>query len=205
LKQVAKDNDLWDVEEQLAFYGAYHHTPGNKAIHLVFVPIILWTAMILLGHVRMPFVKPFLFAPGLAFQPSLATLVIGAFEIYYILLDPVAGLLYLPIALLMTFTASYLVNFPPSWMPFLSLGFGAGPAAWSLFVLAWVAQFLGHGLIEKRQPALFDNLVQSTVLANYFVFFELLFSVFNYRPDVQKRVHDKVVARVGKMNHAKAK
>lgn len=28
-----------------------------------------------------------------------------------------------------------------------------------LHVLSWIAQFLGHGLAEKRAPALLDNLV----------------------------------------------
>ena len=33
------------------------------------------------------------------------------------------------------------------------------PFAWIVLVLAWVGQFIGHGLFEKRGPALKDNIV----------------------------------------------
>jgi len=32
----------FNVEEQLSFYCAYHFTRGNKIIHFIFVPILLW-------------------------------------------------------------------------------------------------------------------------------------------------------------------
>jgi len=27
-------------------------------------------------------------------------------------------------------------------------------------ILGWVGQFIGHGIFEKRKPALFDNILQ---------------------------------------------
>ena len=59
-----------------------------------------------------------------------------------------------------------------------------------VFLLAWIAQFVGHGVFEGRAPALLDSLVQcecvlsrwnvangdiALVLANFFVFMEGLF------------------------------
>ena len=32
----------------LAFYAAYHNHPGNKLIHIVFVPLIWWSAAVML-------------------------------------------------------------------------------------------------------------------------------------------------------------
>ena len=36
----------FDLLDQLSFYGAYHRHPVNKAIHLVFVPCIIWSALV---------------------------------------------------------------------------------------------------------------------------------------------------------------
>ena len=35
---------------QLSFYGAYHSKAGNKAIHFVFVPPIVWAFMVLFAY-----------------------------------------------------------------------------------------------------------------------------------------------------------
>jgi 2-hydroxy fatty acid dioxygenase len=60
-------------------------------------------------------------------------------------------------------------------------------------VLSWIAQFLGHGLAEKRAPALMDNLFQSLYLAPLFVWLEILFA-FGYRPELKKGIQKEVEA-----------
>lgn len=50
----------------------------------------------------------------------------------------------------------------------------------TLHGISWIAQFLGHGLAEKRAPALLDNLLGGKPLAvNLFVL--RLFLVFSCR------------------------
>ena len=53
-----------------------------------------------------------------------------------------------------------------------------GPGAWvpalAVHVVAWVAQFVGHGVFEGRAPALLDNLFQAVFMAPIFVFIEVL-------------------------------
>lgn len=71
--------------------------------------------------------------------------------------------------------------------------------AGGLFVVAWIAQFIGHGAFEKRAPALLDNLVQALLLAPLFVWMEVLF-FFGYRPELQKRLHKKVEEEIAKFN-----
>jgi uncharacterized membrane protein YGL010W len=44
----------------------------------------------------------------------------------------------------------------------------AGMTALYIHIAAWIAQFIGHGVFEKRAPALFDSLVQGTRLIRYF-------------------------------------
>jgi uncharacterized membrane protein YGL010W len=73
------------------------------------------------------------------------------------------------------------------------------PGSWQImtmiFVGAWISQFIGHGAFEGRAPALLDSLVQckfspsspsagmlinigsALVLANFFVFYEVLFKL----------------------------
>ena len=49
--------------------------------------------------------------------------------------------------------------------------------ALALHVASWLAQFYGHGVHERRAPALLDNLFQALVTAPLFVFFEGLFAL----------------------------
>ena len=44
---------------------------------------------------------------------------------------------------------------------------------------SWIAQFIGHGLFEKRAPALATNL-KFALLAPFFITFEVMNKVFGY-------------------------
>ncbi|KAK4773878.1 hypothetical protein SAY87_028897 [Trapa incisa] len=66
-------------------------------------------------------------------------------------------------------------------------------------ILCWTAQFIGHGVFEKRAPALLDNLAQAFLMAPYFVLLELLQKFFGYEPYpgfheiVQAKIEQEVV------------
>lgn len=64
-------------------------------------------------------------------------------------------------------------------------------------IAAWICQFVGHGFIEKRSPAIFDSFVQAVVVAPLFVFLEFLFWL-GYRPALQSRIREKVQAAKAK-------
>lgn len=57
-------------------------------------------------------------------------------------------LLYLPLLSAMLLSAS----------PIVATSWGLNMATW-LMALSWTAQFAGHGLAEKRAPALLNNLL----------------------------------------------
>jgi uncharacterized membrane protein YGL010W len=101
----------------------------------------------------------------------------------------------------MYLTATYTYHFPPAWGPYQSLFKPTAiPLAWIIFTLAWIGQFIGHGVFERRAPALKDNLVQggsrddlrketatgevkqalilALVTAPFFVHLEMMFEVF---------------------------
>lgn len=85
------------------------------------------------------------------------------------------------------------------------------PAIIAIHVLCWIAQFVGHGLAEKRAPALLDNLLGgktipdspsavidvlpfaplAVVLAPFFVHLEILFGL-GYRPAMHKRINNAI-------------
>jgi len=60
------------------------------------------------------------------------------------------------------------------------------------FLLGWYMQIHpGHLILEGRRPAITDSLFQSLVMANLFVWMELLF-VLGYRPGLKKLVQEAV-------------
>ena len=113
---------------------------------------------------------------------------------FYILLEPVAGSILLPLIMGWTAYANHLTATMPSTI---------NKAAIAVEVVAWIAQFVGHGVYEGRAPALLDNLLQALVLAPFFVFMEALF-YFGYRPELQKRVNEAVEKDIQKVKAEKA-
>ena len=74
--------------------------------------------------------------------------------------------------------------------------------AWTVFVVSWIFQFIGHGFFEKRKPALLDNLVQSLVLAPYFILFELLF-LLGLLPELRKSLQDRTDRELRRLREQK--
>lgn len=70
-----------DIYDQMAFYGEFHHNKVNQIIHMIFVPIIFWTALVWISQV--PFIEVNSQRLNLAFFVALG------YSIYYIILEPV--------------------------------------------------------------------------------------------------------------------
>jgi len=182
-----------DLEKQLCFYGAYHHNPVNIGIHMTCVPLIL--AFGLLLGTNSPTIIPlpdWLTIPNLPLNAG--TIAAILYSGFYILLEPVAGSVLLPLIIGWTAYANHLTSAIPSKINTIGVG---------VEIVAWVAQFIGHGLYEGRAPALLDNLLQALVLAPFFVFMEMLF-YFGYRPELQKRVNEAVEKEIKKFKGEKA-
>ena len=65
-------------------------------------------------------------------------------------------------------------------------------------VVSWAVQFIGHGVFEKRRPALVDNIFQVFV-APAFVTLEFLF-FFGYAPEMKQKVEKATAERLSKLN-----
>jgi uncharacterized membrane protein YGL010W len=122
---------------------------------------------------------------------------IGAvlYSTLYILMEPVAGALLAP-----------LIVGGAAYSNHLTSTYGATANSWAgaVFVVSWLAQFVGHGKFEGRAPALLDNLVQALFLAPFFVWFEVLFFL-GYRPDLKRRLDKGVEEEIRKFRDSKEK
>ena len=141
------------LAEHMSVYAAYHRDPINRAIHFVMVPAIVWSLMVALDHVGLGVIA------GVPLTAAMA--VTGALLLWYLLLDFLVGL-----GATAAFTALLVsaVRLNDAVDLRTSLWIAGG-----VFVASWVFQFLGHGVWEKRRPALVDNLFQVLVAPAFLV------------------------------------
>jgi len=124
-------------------YGSSHRNPTNEALHWICVPVILWCVLGLLWITPFPSgiraVMPF---------ANWATLICLLAFIYYAMLSLPLALGILPLLALMLWSIDTLSRntLAPLW-----------PICVTLFVLAWIGQFIGHA-IEKKRPSFFKDL-----------------------------------------------
>lgn len=148
-----------NLRSQLAFYGAYHANPYNQLIHFFFVPVILFSVAVWLSYTP----------PVLGLDASMNGtffLIFLPFSLFYALLDPVAGV-----------TWSCCIGLPV-WLGAEALRQTYPDDAWRWAIYAhvtgWFMQIVpGHGIFERRKPALLDSLFQSLILAPLFVWYAI--------------------------------
>lgn len=117
------------VEQLIATYAESHQNPTNEIIHFVCVPVIVFTVLGLLWAIN----------PLVAVAFSVLALV------YYCKLS-------LPFAVGMLLMAGSMLGLLYTLPPATIL-----PVCGTVFVLAWIGQFIGHK-IEGKKPSFFDDL-----------------------------------------------
>jgi uncharacterized membrane protein YGL010W len=130
------------VNEWLGEYGASHQNPTNKVLHWICVPPIVLAVMGLLWSLPVPdafsAVSPWL---------NWATLVALAALVYYFVLSP-----SLAVGLLIAFIVLLLITQGLARLPW-SLWI----TSLTLFIVAWIGQFVGHA-VEGKRPSFFRDL-----------------------------------------------
>ena len=116
------------LDQLLAHYAASHQHPTNEAIHCVAVPVIMLTLLGLLYSLH----------------PLVFTLFLAASFVYYARLS-------IRVLVLMVIWSLFLTGI------IVLMGDLRLPICIALFVLAWIAQFVGHK-IEGRKPSFFEDL-----------------------------------------------
>ncbi|XP_022768629.1 uncharacterized endoplasmic reticulum membrane protein C16E8.02-like isoform X1 [Durio zibethinus] len=194
---------LFDLENHFAFYGAYHSNPMNVLIHALFVWPIFFTGLVLIYFTPTIYdltqagILPSVFNPILVFNYGFVFALV--YGLFYMILDKKAGSLAALLCLACWVGASFLAA---------NLGYSL---AWKVVLVAqllcWTGQFVGHGVFEKRAPALLDNLVQAFVMAPFFVLLEFLQAFFRYEPypGFHARVKAKIKAEIKEWQAKKQK
>ncbi|KAJ1798401.1 hypothetical protein LPJ59_002522 [Coemansia sp. RSA 2399] len=184
---------VFDIKSEFTKYGEYHANKVNVAIHMIFVPTILWCSVGLVTALTPQhlFAYPSIVEsalakiPGPSPLPNLSALYMVGCLLFYIALDQVAGLLAAPLLYAFLVTSQEYVFSSPE----------ATKVLFAVFVVSWIAQFVGHGVFERRAPALLNNLLQALVMAPFFVFLEALFAC-GYRPDLHRQLRSEIGSRI---------
>jgi uncharacterized membrane protein YGL010W len=129
------------VNEWFGNYSKDHQNPRNRMIHWICVPAILWSAIAALWVVPIP---PSIGRPG--FWCGMA--MIAAFAFYWRMSKPIGLAMLIVFVVLGGFTEFLYRSIGP-----VNLLIGAA----TVFVIAWIGQFIGH-LIEGARPSFFTDL-----------------------------------------------
>jgi len=132
------------IERLLREYSESHQDRTNKFIHWICVPVIFFTLFGLIRALPVPDAV-FSLSPYL----NWATLVLTLVLVYYLVLS-------FPLFLGFIVWAS-IVSFGNEW---LLMQLGTKGLVWfslGLFALAWIGQFIGHG-IEGKKPSFLKDL-----------------------------------------------
>ncbi|KAK9447871.1 uncharacterized protein V1518DRAFT_78818 [Limtongia smithiae] len=180
-----------NLEDQLSFYMAYHNQPVNVAIHALCIPMILVTSFAL-GTNTGPLLP--MASCALSQYTNLGVLVSIGYAVFYVLLDPMLGSLVFPLVIGSAVVGTDFIA---------SHGACGNYITGAIWTVCWIAQFVGHGVFEKRAPALLDSLVQALVLAPFFVAFEIVFKL-GFRKALHERLSVRVAAEIQKFRASKA-
>jgi uncharacterized membrane protein YGL010W len=116
------------IDEWFGRYDASHRHPGNKIIHWICVPLIMWSVLAALW----------------SWTPTAVYAVIALAVAFYLPMSISIALGMLIVSVSMVFTLTVIQDH-------------LLVAAVVVFVVAWIGQFVGHK-IEGKKPSFFEDL-----------------------------------------------
>ena len=152
---------LLDFEGLLSFYLAFHSDATNQAIHVAFIPAIAWSLLV-----------------GVSRIPGVPAALLLSYTAYYTYLNAPLGI---------TWGATLGTGLFVSSVTFAKNEPASAKIALGVHVASWIAQFIGHGVFERRAPSLFTGFLHSFLAAPFFVFVECAFKL-GMLPELHKRV-----------------
>lgn len=142
--------------EQLSTYKSVHLNHRNVQTHFIGVPLIIWSAFLLLATVRIPL-------SGIG-ETNLG-LILGILVLfYYVFLHARLALGLTLFMLPVLYTTAWASHLP-----------GAVWLAVGIFVVGWIFQLIGHQY-EKAKPAFVDDLNQ-LLIGPFFLMAEVYFKL----------------------------
>lgn len=185
----------YDLVKELTFYASYHADWRNQVVHIIFVPLLVATAMVFLAYV-----PPLVRARPLGLPLNWAMVAATAWSLHFVCAAPLIGSLVALLTYAMAFGATALVDREqskagakgvPDAAKFGQVAMWAGV----MHVFGWYMQLHpGHAIFEGRKAALVDALMQSFMDAPLFVWMEVAFAL-GYDPALSDQLHSAVVAQ----------
>jgi len=191
----------FNLDDALVFYGSYHNNKINQLIHVIFVPCIVWSLMVLLDYMD--------FTSELKIHPLQ---LVGIKQLYFPLSYIGDNFLLSPsllVAIILTYYYLSLTYFPALSYSLLVLWpilFSANnfylhtPNAWqyalALHIFSWYMQIHpGHMIFEGRRPAIADDTIGGLLAAPLFTWFEVLF-FFGWNTQLKDSIQVKIDRRI---------
>ena len=187
---------FWEFDDApgaLAFYGVYHRYGWNQVIHFFGVPGILWSLLVFLVHVPLPFIVPNIAKDEITTFSSFnyGSFLAISYGLFYLSIDSLGGSLYMPFLYAMYASARNLAvndQCNAKWAetdtkgkPAVIPWYGTGNAlriALVVQILCWYLQVhLGHQIIEGAQPAILESLGGALTIAPLFAFYEAIWAL----------------------------
>ena len=129
------------IDRWFASYSSDHRNTLNQRLHVVCVPLILWTVIALLWCIPVPGT---LFGPG-----AFAALAMFMTWSFYYRHSRTLGM-----GMLLFFV---LISWTTRWLHIELGSAGLAKLALAVFVVAWIGQFIGHHF-EGRRPSFLTDL-----------------------------------------------
>tara|TARA_A100001011_G_C14061793_1_gene736453 strand:+ start:389 stop:868 length:480 start_codon:yes stop_codon:yes gene_type:complete len=142
------NNSCTDVST-FEFYNSYHTHPINKFLHLLGIPSIMLSSLVLLNNFHI-YQHPI---PEIKIKISLSSIVVLFYCLYYYSYGLYPGIVMHIYLTLMNFI-QYKLKF-------------SNKNASYIFIMSWGLQFIGH-FIEGNRPALTDSIGQAFLGAPIF-------------------------------------
>jgi uncharacterized membrane protein YGL010W len=170
-------------------YGRFHENCVNNVIHMIFVPVLLFSGMIALYHVTTWRDEP------LPENPLIKRF--NYFDIYIFLLWIVIALTFIAWSLSLMCAAHWMFENKDMFaLEVAGTTYSLCYIATCVHIFGWLTQFYGHAIHEGRAPALITNLMFAN-FAFFFVTFEFLNNLFSYGEgpkleEVRKFIHEDI-------------
>ncbi|QYJ70378.1 DUF962 domain-containing protein [Shewanella sp. FJAT-51649] len=140
--------------EQLSTYKSVHLNQRNILTHFVGIPLIIWSAFLLLATIRIPL--------GSASDVSLGVILGAGVLVYYFRLHAKLAIGLALFIAPVVYTTELMADSPNAfWL------------AISVFIVGWIFQLIGHQY-EKAKPAFVDDLHQ-LLIGPFFLMAEVYF------------------------------
>ena len=152
------------------FYKKYHKNKINKIIHILCIPLIVWSLSVLLNsivfNVNMYFIKDTTnINSNLTFfnlDIYLSSIILFFYLLMYTIIDTTC---FKPMLFFLSFIwiTSYYFLHNCSYPYYYAI---------IVNIFSWIMQFIGHGVFEGNRPALIDSISQSFLMAPLFSYYE---------------------------------